>query len=137
MLRRAIFILSGTAFLFLVLSCTEEQLQHTGLLANKVQAATTQPSITDLIPGGPASKALVGLIAGSVSSIAALWLKQKSDAKTAALEQKQMALAQVVSGVETAFPIKTPEQKLQLAAAQDVATQEQVAKIKTDIPKPA
>lgn len=109
-----------------VFGCSAEQLEKTKGQARDVGAATTQPSITDLLPGGPTIKAMLGILAGGAVTMIGMWQKQKA-------EQKNTALTQVVKGTEQAFPTKTEDQKLKLAAAQDESTKAIVADVKKDL----
>lgn len=52
------------------------------------------------------------------------------------LEAERKALTQVVAGLESMHPHKTPIQKLILGEAQDEQTKQRVAEIKAAIPKP-
>jgi hypothetical protein len=114
-------------FPLLLAGCTLEQLKRAESTASGVHAAATQPSATDLFPYGTEIKLAAGAAAAGVALVLRKVIKDKA--------ARELALEQVVAGVEDVLGVKTEEQKLRFAAKQDEATKVLVSKVK--VPKKA
>lgn len=130
--RTGWMLLIGTILLcFLVLlgisagcAATQEDLERLENKLNQTNAASTQPSATDLLPFGTEIK----LASGLVASIGLIFVRKLLKDRAAA----NLAVKQVIAGIEEVLPEKTETQKLKLAAAQDESTRKLVSDIKGD-----